>query len=162
MIRRHLALVLALLLGALVLPAAAAAANQLYNCGFNVRVIEYENKSNDHSDGDDTLSICVPPGFALNIANLHGIDHILPTECNSLSVPFGSPTWGDCASSFWVATGWTLCYYRDTNWSGPWVGQWIGNNTRFDLGSSSNDQVSSIRIKPGVNARCTQIAAPAG
>lgn len=109
------------------------------------KVILYENKIGDTSDGDDRLWLC---SSTLDFRNL---PHTLPGMCHYTFVKTYDD-WDNCVSSMTVFlpsgdSTWRACYYTGYNAGGS-VGYISGsssyNGVRFDVGSTFNDAISGL------------------
>jgi hypothetical protein len=96
----------------------ALGATQGTVCSGTNKILLWENKIFDTSDGNDKYWKC--QSFDSNLSTLEDT-HVLPGDCHS--VLLNSGTWNDCVSSFtiWLDSAHVLCLYSNRFWSGHFL-----------------------------------------
>lgn len=132
----------AILILAAMLPPAVLAGTQGAACSPSdtTKVLAWENRVGDTSDGNDALWVC---------SSLSQMPvHTLPGTCHAGLI---SPnTWNDCISSvsLWLPSGWRACFYPWALYDGfleSWPGPYHGERVNLAHG----DQVESVKLTSG-------------
>lgn len=109
------------------------------------KVLLWENRINDTSDGNDNLWKCGGD------PTLSDDSHTIAGDCHAGVL--NRVTWNDCVDSVtvWVPSGYSICFYGNSNYSNSFGPHKAGpvSNYRFNLGVT--DGLTSFRFVQGTN-----------